>query len=92
MQEVILHLLLGMVGGNLGGLIIRSLNLGLIGNSLAGILGGVMCGHIILTTLSIAFQMNALSQALIGGMIGSILGGMLLMSLLGIVKTSLANQ
>lgn len=89
MPEVILHLLLGIIGGNIGGLIMRNLNLGFIGNSLAGILGGVMCGQIVSTTLSIAPQISVLPQHLLGSIIGGIFGGLLLMSLIGIIKTSI---
>ncbi len=95
MPEIILHLLLGIIGSNIGGLIMRNLNLGFFGNSLAGILGGVMCGQIVSTTLSIAPQfspqISVIPQSLLGSIIGGIFGGLLLMSLLGIIKTSITQ-
>ncbi len=44
---LIINLLCGAVGGNVAGGLIKKLNLGTVGNSLAGILGGGLGGQLL---------------------------------------------
>ena len=44
MIPLIIQLISGAVGGNLAGAILKNLNLGSIGNSIAGIVGGGLVG------------------------------------------------
>jgi len=87
-----IQLISGAVGGNLIGKLLPSLNLGTIGNSLAGILGGGIGGSL-LGALGIA---AAPSGALdVGSIIGSIasggVGGGVLMFIVGLIKKALSK-
>ena len=44
MIPLIIQLISGAVGGNIAGAILKNLNLGPIGNSIAGIVGGGLVG------------------------------------------------
>jgi uncharacterized membrane protein YeaQ/YmgE (transglycosylase-associated protein family) len=44
---VIINLICGAVGGNVAGTLIKKINLGTLGNSLAGILGGGLGGQLL---------------------------------------------
>lgn len=43
-MDLIIQLVLGAIGGNLGGALLKNLSLGTIGNSIAGIVGGGLGG------------------------------------------------
>jgi len=89
---LIIQLLSGAFGGNLVGKLLPKLNLGTLGNSIAGILGGGIGGSL-LGALGIA---AAPSGALdIGSIIGSIasggVGGGVLMFIIGLIKKALSK-
>ncbi len=81
-MELITSLLLGAIGGNIGGAIIKKISLGTIGNSLAGIIGGGIGAQILQTAMSDT------ATPLIANILGGIIGGMLVMALIGIIKRS----
>ncbi|WP_420861513.1 hypothetical protein [Algirhabdus cladophorae] len=91
--ELIIGLLSGAAGGNIVGKLSEKLNLGLIGNSLAGIVGGG-AGAAILGQLGVdpaALAGGAEAGGLdIGSIIGSVAGGGVgggaLMAVIGVVK------
>lgn len=72
-MELLLNIIGGLVGGNLGGLIARSRNPGAVMNSILGIVGGLILG--LLTTGGTAAELGA------GGM-----GGALLALIAGLFK------
>lgn len=84
---IIIQLLSGAAGGNIAGKLLKNLDLGTLGNSLAGILGGGIGGQLL--------GMLGLASGGDGGMdltniIASIggggAGGGVLMSIIGLVK------
>ena len=46
-MNLIIQLIAGALGGNAGGAMLKNLNLGTAGNSIAGILGGGLGGQIL---------------------------------------------
>jgi hypothetical protein len=86
---LIIQLICGALGGNITGKLFKNIDLGTLGNSLAGILGGGLGGQI-LSSLG-AFGGNAAGGSLdLSTIIGSILsggvGGGVLMAIIGFVK------
>jgi len=86
-MELIISLLLGATGGNIGGALIRKLNLGFIGNSMSGIVGGGMGGKILQSALCDPSD-AVTSNIMIPNIIGGLAGGLLFMMLIGILKRS----
>lgn len=95
MEQLILSLLSGAVGGNLAGKLLKDFDLGTLGNSLAGIVGGGL-GSQILAMLGAGGAAAAAGGGLdIGSIIGSVasggVGGGVLMVLVGIIKKAIAK-
>lgn len=92
MEQIIIQLISGAVGGNVVGKLLKDLNLGTLGNSIAGIVGGGLGGQLL-------GMMGAGGDAAAGMDIGSILqsvasggvGGGVLMAVVGIVKKMMAK-
>jgi hypothetical protein len=93
MIELIISLLSGAAGGNIVGKVLKNLDLGPVGNSIAGIIGGGLGQQIIAA-------MGAADAAAAGGLdIGSIIssvasggvGGGVLMAIVGIIKSAMAK-
>jgi hypothetical protein len=86
---LIIQLICGALGGNITGKLFKNIDLGTLGNSLAGILGGGLGGQI-LSSLG-AFGGNAPAGGLdLSTIIGSILsggvGGGVLMAIIGFIR------
>lgn len=96
--ELIIGLLSGAAGGNIVGKLASNLNLGLLGNSLAGIVGGG-AGAAILGQLGMdpgALAGGAEAAGLdLGSIISSVAGGGVgggaLMAIIGVVKGMMAK-
>ncbi len=91
---LLIQLVSGAVGGNAVGATLKKFDLGILGNSLAGILGGGLGGTILQSVLGAGAAPD-------GGMdIGSILssiagggvGGGLIMAIIGAVKNMMAKK
>lgn len=86
-MELIVSLIAGVLGGNAAGAVLKPLNLGMRGNSLAGLAGGFLGGQMVLQTDSLttftssstgaAAVMAVLLAAAIGGFCLTLLGGLL---------------
>lgn len=50
-MDLIIQLLLGAVGGNIGGALFKNLSVGTLGNSIADIVGGGLGGQILSAVL-----------------------------------------
>ncbi len=96
---IIIPLISGAVGGNVVGALAKNLSLGTLGNSLAGIVGGVG-GSQLIGLLMGGGTAAAASAATAGGLdIGSILtsvasggvGGGVLMAIVGVIKGMMAK-
>lgn len=91
MEQLIISLLSGAAGGNIVGKVLKNLDLGPVGNSIAGILGGGL-GSQILASLGSA---DAAAGLDIGSIISSVasggVGGGVLMAIVGIIKSAMAK-
>ncbi len=80
-----IHLIAGVIGGNIAGLVLKRFSLGPVGNSLAGIVGGVLGGQLL----------NRVGD-LLGGFAGDVvvggIGGAVLMIAVGIIRKLVGNQ
>ncbi len=84
MEAWIIRILVGAVGGNLAGALMKDKSLGGIGNTIAGILGGGAGGSIL----------AALGTG--GGMVGDIagagVGGSVLMIIISLIKGAMGKK
>ena len=92
MEQLIISLLSGAAGGNIVGKILKNLDLGPVGNSIAGILGGGLGSQI----LALLGSADAAAGGLdIGSIISSVasggVGGGVLMAIVGIIKSAMAK-
>lgn len=81
----------GLVGGNLSGLALKDKSLGAIGNSIAGLVGGV-AGTYILQAVNVlnTVGLGDVSLGAVAGMIGSgAVGGGVLTTIIGLIKNAI---
>ncbi len=96
---LIIQLIAGVVGGNAAGKVLKKYDLGVLGNSIAGLVGGGNGGQIRNMVLGGAGRPDA-AMATGGGMdIGSIvgdvagggIGGAVLMIIVGLIRKAMAK-
>ena len=89
---LIIQLLSGAAGGNLAGKLFKNIDLGALGNSIAGILGGGLGGQLLGL---LGLGTDAGGEIDLGSIIGSIasggVGGGVLMAIVGAIKRMLAK-
>lgn len=93
MISLIIQLISGAVGGNVAGAALKDYNLGTLGNSIAGIVGGGIGGQI-LAALVPALAQQASSMdigSIIGQVAGGGVGGAILMVIVGVLKNMMAK-
>jgi uncharacterized membrane protein YeaQ/YmgE (transglycosylase-associated protein family) len=87
---LIIQLVLGAIGGNVGGALFKNLSLGTVGNSIAGIVGGGIGGQVLQAV------MGATGVGAGGGMLGDVagggIGGVVLMAIIGLIKNAMTGQ
>jgi hypothetical protein len=93
MEQVILNLIAGAAGGNAIGKTSPNFDLGTIGNTLAGLVGGGVLGQLVtllLPAITTAFQSGNLS---VGGIVSQLVaggaGGAILTAVVGLIKNSM---
>ena len=99
MLNLIIQLLSGAVGGNVAGNLMKKFDLGPVGNSIVGILGGGLGGQL-LGMLTGAGGLGAGATAGAGLDIGAIIssiagggvGGGVLMAIIGMIRTAMAKK
>lgn len=88
-MELIIGLLSGAAGGNIAAKILKQFDLGLLGNSIAGILGGGIGSQVLGVLLGGAGG----GGMDIGGIIGSIasggIGGGVLLAIVGVIRSAI---
>jgi uncharacterized membrane protein YeaQ/YmgE (transglycosylase-associated protein family) len=101
---IVTDLVAGGVGGNIAGAVLKKFDLGPVGNTIAGIVGGVGGGQLLSMLMSggaAAAAAAATSAASTGGMdMSSILGnvagggvgGAVLMAIIGLIKTQMSKN
>ncbi len=90
---LIIQLICGALGGNISGKLFKNIDLGTLGNSLAGIVGGGVGGQI-LNALGLfgGAQGGTLDLAsIIGNIASGGVGGGALMAIIGLIKRLLAS-
>ena len=85
--SLIVQLVLGALGGNIGGSLFKNLSLGTVGNSIAGIVGGGIGGQILQAVLG-APNLDASGGVLGMGsdVIGGGIGGVIVMAIVGLIR------
>ena len=96
-MDLIISLISGAVGGNIAGALMKEKSLGMLWNSVAGIVGGGLGGQI-LGALGILGGGGAEGAAagldigsLIGNVAGSGVGGGILLFIVGLIKNAMAK-
>jgi len=101
LTAIVLQLISGGVGGNIAGALLKKLNLGPVGNSIAGIIGGVITGQVLKMLGSGAGAATAASAASSSGIDlsstlsnvgGAGLGGAVLTAVVGLIKTQMSKS
>ena len=94
MEQLIISLIAGAVGGNGAGAIMKNLSLGTLGNSIVGLLGGGL-GTKILEMLMGGGAAAATGDMDIGSIISSVasggVGGGVLLAIVGMLKGMMAK-
>lgn len=92
--SLIVQLLSGAAGGNIAGSLLKNISLGTLGNSLAGIVGGLLGGNILNSALGLG-KVVATSGLDIGTIISQVagggVGGGLLMVIVGLLRQVFAK-
>ena len=91
---LVIQLLSGAAGGNIAGKLIKKIDLGTLGNSIAGILGGGLGGQLLnMLGIANAGEAGALDLAgIIGNIASGGVGGGVLMAIVGAIKSALAKS
>jgi uncharacterized membrane protein YeaQ/YmgE (transglycosylase-associated protein family) len=90
MMGLIIQLVLGAIGGNVGGALFRNLSLGTLGNSLAGIVGGGIGGQI-LQAVAGSMSVDA-AGGMLGNVVGGGVGGIVVMAIVGLIKNAMSTH
>jgi uncharacterized membrane protein YeaQ/YmgE (transglycosylase-associated protein family) len=80
--STLVPLVLGAVGGNAGGALLKQFSLGTVGNSIAGIVGGGI-GNQVLGMLGTG------GDGIVGQVAGGGVGGIVLMVVVGLIKNAM---
>lgn len=83
MQELLIQLITGAIGGNAAGMAMKDKSLGTIGNTIAGLLGGAGGGKLL------ELINPQLVEGLVGQVAGSGVGGAVLMIIVALIKNKL---
>ena len=83
---LIIQLICGAGGGNLAGALFKNLDLGPVGNSLAGIVGGGLGGQILQHLMGATTGALDL-QGIISSILGGGIGGTIVMAIIGWIKS-----
>jgi len=91
--SLIIEAVSGAVGGNVAGAALKEKSLGLIGNSLAGVVGGGLGGTILQAVMGGAATGGGGMdlQSILTNVGGGGIGGAILMAVVGIIKDKMAK-
>ena len=88
--SLIISLISGAAGGNIVGALVKKISLGILGNSIAGILGGGIGSQILGGLLGGGG--SAAGGGILGNVLSSGIGGGVLMVIIGIIKNMLMKR
>lgn len=90
--NLLIQIVSGAIGGNVAGAASKDINLGTIGNSLAGAVGGGVGGQLLAAMIPMLAQ--TASTADIGALVGQVAGGgvagAVLTAIVGLIKNKMA--
>jgi uncharacterized membrane protein YeaQ/YmgE (transglycosylase-associated protein family) len=93
---LIIQLISGAVGGNVAGSVLKQYDLGALGNSLAGIVGGGIGGQLLTMLLGGGAAAAASGNLDIGSIVTQVLGGGVgggvLMAIIGMIRQAMSGQ
>lgn len=84
----IISLVTGGVGGNIAGALLKKFSLGMLGNTIAGVVGGGLGGQLLTGLMGAGGEATS---GMLGNVAGSGIGGAILMIIIGFIKKSLAK-
>lgn len=87
---LIIQLVSGAAGGNVAGKLLPKLNLGTLGNSIAGILGGGL-GGTLLGMLGLGTDSGMDLSGILGSVAGGGVGGGVIMAIIGAIKSVMSK-
>ena len=90
--SLIVSLISGAAGGNIVGALFKKISMGLLGNSVAGILGGGLGAQILGGLLGGGAAPGAVGGGILGNVLSSGVGGGVLMVIVSIVKNMLMKK
>jgi uncharacterized membrane protein YeaQ/YmgE (transglycosylase-associated protein family) len=92
-MPILIQLISGGVGGNIAGALLKSFNLGPIGNTIAGILGGVGGGQLLsMLTVAPAASSGLDMSSILSSVGGGGVGGAVIMIIVGLVKAQISKS
>lgn len=92
MLPLIIQLVSGAVGGNVAGGILKNFNLGTVGNSVVGIVGGGIGGQILSAVLGTGAAGGGMDVgSIISQIAGGGVGGAVLLAIVGFVRQAMAK-
>ncbi|WP_063894030.1 hypothetical protein [Burkholderia ubonensis] len=91
-SSLIIQLISGIGGGNIAGKFLEKINLGPLGNSIAGLIGGGLGGEFFKAILSGATDSGVGFGSLLTDVGGGGIGGAILMVVVGLIKSRLTNK
>jgi hypothetical protein len=94
LTNLIIQLIAGAVGGNAAGAALKDYDLGKLGNSIAGALGGVGGGQILTALLPMLAGTagNVDIGAILGQAVGGGVAGAIVTFIVGLIKNAMAGQ
>jgi hypothetical protein len=92
MEQLIIQLISGAVGGNIAGAAMKEQSLGTLGNSIAGIVGGGVGGQLLAAIIPALAGGGGLDiGSIIGNIAGGGVGGGVLMVIVGMIRKAMAK-
>jgi uncharacterized membrane protein YeaQ/YmgE (transglycosylase-associated protein family) len=92
--NLIVQIIVGALGGNAAGATMKNIDLGTLGNTIAGAIGGAGGGTLLTALLPIL--QNAAGNVDVGTLIGQAVGGgvsgAILTAIVGLIKNAMAGQ
>ncbi|MCA6078201.1 GlsB/YeaQ/YmgE family stress response membrane protein [Fulvivirga sedimenti] len=85
MEEIIVSLIAGGLGGNIAGSLMKNKSLGILGNSIAGIIGGGLGGQIL-------GMLGLGGDSMLATIGASTVGGGIVMLIVGFIKGAMSKK
>ena len=90
MEQILMNLVAGALGGNAAGKASPSFDLGTLGNTIAGLVGGGVLGQVITLLLPSLMSGQLDAATIITQLVGGGAGGALLTAIVGAIKNKAA--